>query len=69
MTHVSPRQNATTGYFEIGCLSDPSHALGQKAMKCGLGGFPHEQLHQEICFKLELLKFYLARDSASTKAS
>ncbi|MBD2281043.1 zinc ribbon domain-containing protein, partial [Aphanizomenon flos-aquae] len=22
---------------------------GDKAMKCGLGGFPHEQLHQEAC--------------------
>ena len=44
MTHVSPRQTATTDNFETGFLSSPSHALRQK-----------------ICFKLELLKFYLAK--------
>ena len=26
-----------------------SSGTGDKAMKCGLGGFPHEQLHQEAC--------------------
>ncbi|WP_413200844.1 zinc ribbon domain-containing protein [Nostoc piscinale] len=26
-----------------------SSGTGDKAMKCGLGGFPYEQLHQEAC--------------------
>ena len=25
-----------------------SYNIMRKAMKCGLGGFPHEQLHQEV---------------------
>lgn len=35
--------------FNLSAAEGLTSGTGDKAMKCGLGGFPHEQLHQEAC--------------------
>jgi putative transposase len=41
---------------------------GDKAMKCGLGGFPHEQLHQEAC-RPEVSRSHRGRKKSTTALS
>ncbi|NEQ10976.1 MULTISPECIES: hypothetical protein [Moorena] len=52
-SHISPKGFYLNSSPGIGSVSGTDANIASKAMQRGLGGFPHERLHQDtliICF-------------------